>query len=203
VTKITDSQLLKLIKNPETSERGFRNLIEIYKERVYWHVRRMLIDHDDTDDVVQEVFIKVWKNIRKFKGDSEIYTWIYRIATNESIAFLKKKRRRALLSRQGFDERMMNRLDNEAFFTEDQNAIRFQRALLSLPDKQRLVFNMKYFDGLKYDKISEITGISTGGLKASYHHAVQKIKKELSEIKPFEPENIKQSNERSQAHRNI
>lgn len=189
--KITDSQLLELIKDKETSERGFRLLIDLYKERVYWHVRRMLIDHDDTDDVVQDVFIKVWRNIRKFKGDSEIYTWIYRIATNEAIAFLKKKRRSSLFTSRGYDEWMAGKLENEAFFNEDDNAMRFQRALLSLPDKQRLVFNMKYFDELKYEKISEITGISTGGLKASYHHAVRKIKKELSEIKPFDPENIK------------
>ena len=135
----------------------------------------MVIDHDDTNDLVQDVFVKVWKNIDKFKEKSQLYTWIYRIATNECITFLNKKRRRFFIPIGDVEHELSNTLDNFPLITGEEIQIRLHKVLLKLPEKQRLVFNMKYFDEMKYEEISKITGTSVGGLKASYHHAVKKI----------------------------
>ncbi len=188
---VTDNQILSLITVNKTREKGFQLLIDKYKVKVYWHIRRMVIDHDDADDVLQEVFIKLWKNIHKFRGDSDLYTWIYRIASNEALGFLRKKKRRLIFYAKTNQESLTEKLHNDAFFGGDQFATRFQEAILLLPDRQRMVFNMKYFEEMKYEEISRITGLSTGGLKASYHYAVKKIKKELTEIKPFGKKVIK------------
>jgi len=197
---LTDNQILGLITASKTREKGFQFLIDKYKVKVYWHIRRMVIDHDDADDVVQEVFIKIWKNIHKFRGDSDLYTWIYRIASNEALGFLRKKKRSLILSGKTNQDLLTQKLHNDAFFCGDQFASRFQEALLSLPHRQRMVFNMKYFEEMKYEEISKITGLSPGGLKASYHHAVKKIKKELTEIKPFGKKVIKHPNETPGSH---
>jgi len=135
----------------------------------------MVIDHDDTDDLLQEVFVKVWKNIDKFRENSQLYTWLYRIATNECITFLNKKRRRFFIPIGDIEHELSNILDNSPHIDGEEIQIRLQKVLLQLPDKQRLVFNMKYFDEMKYEEIAEITGTSVGSLKASYHHAVKKI----------------------------
>ena len=140
----------------------------------------MVIDHDDTDDLVQEVFIKVWKNLDKFKEASQLYTWIYRIATNECLTFLNKKRKRFFLSVVDVEKELSHKIDNSPHMDGDKIQKKLQKALLKLPDKQRLVFNMKYYDEMKYEQIAEITGTSIGSLKASYHHAVNKIEKILS-----------------------
>ena len=197
---LTDNQILSLITVSKTREKGFQFLIDKYKVKVYWHIRRMVIDHEDTDDVLQEVFIKIWKNIHKFRGDSDLYTWIYRIASNEALGFLRKKKRRLIFFARTNQESLTEKLHNDAFFSGDQFATRLQEALLLLPDRQRMVFNMKYFEEMKYEEISKITGLSAGGLKASYHHAVKKIKKELTEIKPFEKKVIKHTNEAPGSH---
>lgn len=196
-----DSEILELIKNSKKPEEGFRILVEKYRERTYWLIRRLLIDHDDTDDVLQEVFIKIWKNIGNFKGKSQLFTWIYRIATNEALSFMNEKCRRLRAFSGDKNHFPHHTAENEAFFNGDRNAIRFREALLTLPDRQRLVFNLKYFEEMKYEEIAEITGVTVGALKASYHHAVQKIKKELTEIKPFVPGNIKQENEQPGKHK--
>ena len=139
----------------------------------------MVIDHDDADDLVQETFIKVWKNLNQFRHDSKLYTWIYRIATNETLSFLKKKKRKYLLPINDYENQLAKNLEDDNFFTGDEIQLKLQKAILSLPEKQRLVFNMKYFDEMTYEEISEVFGTSIGALKASYHFAVKKIENNL------------------------
>ena len=178
---LEDQELIEKLARDDTRSFAFNQLVRKYQQRVYWHVRKMVFDHDDTDDVVQEVFIKVWKNLHRFRQDSKLYTWIYRIATNECLNFIKKKKRTSLLSLTDYQEVLVSKLDMSATMDGDAIEMKLQKALLKLPDKQRLVFNMKYFDDLKYDDIAEITGTSIGSLKASYHHAVKKIEEILNQ----------------------
>lgn len=178
--KIEDDQLLADFNRTESSERAFRQLIGKYQQRVYLLVRKMVIDHDDADDVVQEVFIKVWKNIHKFEGGSQLFTWIYRIATNECLRFLeRKKKKRFWISMNDVSTELATKIDTAPHISGNEVQRKLQKALLRLPDKQRLVFNLKYFEELRYDEMAEITGTSVGGLKASYHHAVKKIQEDL------------------------
>ena len=170
-----DKELLEKLRNNESRNFGFNLLIKKYQEKVYWHIRKMVIDHDDADDIVQEVFIKVYNNIDKFREDAQLYTWIYRIATNECLTFLNKKRRRFFLPIGDVEKELGTKLDNSVHIDGDEVQLKLQKALLKLPDKQRMVFNMKYFDEMKYEDISKITDTSVGALKASYHHAVKKI----------------------------
>lgn len=172
---LEDQELIEKLVGEETRNLAFNQLVRKYQERIYWHVRKMVLDHDDADDVVQEVFIKIWKNLHRFRQDSKLYTWIYRIATNECLNFLKKKKRVSLLSLTDYQGVLISKLDMSIQLDGDMIEMKLQKALLTLPDKQRLVFNMKYFDEMKYADISEITGTSIGSLKASYHHAVKKI----------------------------
>ncbi|MBL7860832.1 MAG: RNA polymerase sigma factor [Cyclobacteriaceae bacterium] len=176
-----DKDLLLKIRNPETRSYGFNLLVRAYQQRVYWHVRKMVIDHDDADDLTQEVFIKVHKAIDQFREDSQIFTWIYRIATNECLTFLNKKRRRFFLPIEDVGQELSTKLDTASDISGEDIQKKLQKALLKLPDKQRLVFNMKYFDDLSYEDISEITKTSVGALKASFHHAVKKIEDYLTE----------------------
>ena len=152
-----------------------------YQKRVYWHVRKMVIDHDDADDVTQDVFIKIHRHIDRFREDAQLFTWIYRIATNECLNFLQRKKRRFFLPIGDVAGELSNKLESTPALSGDEIQLRLQKALLKLPDKQRLVFNMKYFDDMPYEQISEITDTSVGALKASYHHAVKKIEDYLSE----------------------
>ena len=156
-------------------------LVRTYQQRVYWHVRKMVIDHDDADDITQEVFIKIHKAIETFREDSQLFTWIYRIATNECLNFLTKKRRRFFLPIEDIEPQLAAKLDSSDMISGDEIQRKLQKAVLQLPDKQRLVFNMKYFDDLSYEDMSEITKTSVGALKASYHHAVRKIEDYLTE----------------------
>jgi RNA polymerase sigma-70 factor (ECF subfamily) len=175
--KKEDQEILLLIRNERTRTEGFNRLVAHYQHEVYWLIRRMVIDHNDADDLAQETFIKIWKNLPNFRGDSALFTWIYRIAVNEALVFLRKKRISSVLSLSSLEEKMGNSLQNDAFYDGDRIDELFQKALLTLPDKQRLVFNMKYFEEMTYEDISSVTGTSTGALKASYHHAVMKIQK--------------------------
>lgn len=152
-----------------------------YQQRVYWHVRKMVIDHDDADDLTQEVFIKVHKAIGSFREDSQLFTWIYRIATNECLTFLNKKRRRFFLPLEDVGKELSAKVDTSDDISGEDIQKKLQKALLKLPDKQRLVFNLKYFDELSYEDMSEITSTSVGALKASYHHAVKKIEDYLTQ----------------------
>lgn len=175
-----DHELLEKIRNPETRNYGFNLLVRAYQQRVYGLVRKMLIDHDDSDDVTQEVFIKIHKAIDKFREDAQLYTWIYRIATNECLSFLKKKKRRFFLPLEDVSKELSNKIDASPDLDGDEIQRKLQKALLTLPDKQRLVFNMKYFDDMTYEQIAEITTTSIGALKASFHHATKKIEEFLT-----------------------
>ena len=170
-----DKDLLEKLRNKESRNYGFNLLVREYQERIYWHIRKMVIDHEEANDLVQEVFIKVWKNLDKFREDAKLYTWIYKIATNECLTYLAKKKRRFFLPIGDVENELSGKIDTNYNVTGDEIQLKLQKALLKLPDKQRLVFNMKYFDEMKYDEIAEITATSVGALKASYHHAVKKI----------------------------
>jgi RNA polymerase sigma-70 factor (ECF subfamily) len=176
---LEDKELLDKIRNTETRNYGFNMLVRSYQQRVYWHVRKMVIDHDDADDLTQEVFIKIHRYIDAFREDSQLFTWIYRIATNECLTFLDKKKRRFFLPIGDIEAELSKKVDNSAHISGEEIQLKLQKALLKLPEKQRLVFNMKYFEDLSYEEISEITNTSVGALKASYHHAVKKIEEFL------------------------
>ena len=178
---LEDRELLLKIRNQDTRSYGFNLLVRQYQQRVYWHIRKMVIDHDDTDDLTQEVFIKIHKYIDGFREDSQLFTWIYRIATNECLSFLNKKKRRFFLPIEDISEQLASKLDSSTDLDGDQIQIKLQKAILKLPDKQRLVFNMRYFDDLPYETMAEITKTSVGALKASYHHAVKKIENYLED----------------------
>lgn len=178
---VEDKELLEKIRNPETKNYGFNLLVRHYQERVYWHIQKMVIDHDDADDLTQEVFIKIWKNLDKFREDAKLYTWVYRIATNECLSFLGKKKRRFFLPINDVEAELNNKIDLNTTLSGEEIQVKLQKALLKLPDKQRMVFNMKYFEEMKYEEIAEITQTSVGALKASYHHAVKKIEENLNE----------------------
>ena len=175
-----DKELLLKLRAPDTRNYGFNMLVRAYQQKVYWLVRKMVIDHDDADDLTQEVFIKIHKAIDNFREDSQLYTWIYRIATNECLTFLNKKKRRFFLPLEDVSKELSAKIDTAPYLTGDEIQKKLQKALLTLPDKQRLVFNMKYYDDLPYEDISQITNTSVGALKASYHHAVKKIENYLT-----------------------
>jgi RNA polymerase sigma factor (sigma-70 family) len=178
---LEDKELLLKVRNPETRGYGFNLLVRAYQQRVYWLVRKMVIDHDDADDITQEVFIKVHKAIDQFREDSQLYTWIYRIATNECLSFLNRKKRRFFLPIEDVAGQLTAKIDSTPGLEGDEIQKKLQKALLKLPDKQRLVFNMRYYDDLSYEDMAEITKTSVGALKASYHHAVKKIEEFLTE----------------------
>lgn len=181
VENTQDEQILLMLKNKSTFERGFGWLIREYQERLYWHVRRMVTEHEDANDVLQNVFMKVYRGIGNFKGDAQLYTWLYRIATNETITFLKKKQRRTTTSIDDEDMGLNNRLEADTYFDGNEAQQLLHRAIEVLPEKQRLVFNARYFDELPYKDMSNIFGTSVGALKSSYHHAVKKIERFIKE----------------------
>lgn len=176
----SDKELLKLFRKGDNRNYAFNLLIQKYQQRVYWHVRRIIIDHDDTNDVTQNTFIKVFHNLEKFREDSQLFTWLYRIATNESINFLKQKKTSFFLPFRDVEKQLSNTLKEDHYFKGDTIQKKLQLAILKLPEKQRMVFNMKYFEGIKYEDMAIILNTSVGALKASYHHAVKKIEKILS-----------------------
>ena len=160
-------------------ERTFNDIVREYSERLYWHVRSIVCSHEDTDDLLQEIFIKVWKALPDFRGEAQVYTWLWRIATNEALNFLRRKRVRAALSFTSISAEMENLVSSDPYFNGDEAEAMFAKALASLPDKQRAVFCMRYYEDLPYKDISEIMGTSEGALKASYHFAAEKLKKFL------------------------
>ena len=176
-----DKELLLKLRDPETRNYGFNLLVRKYQKKIYWHIRKMVIDHDDSDDLVQEVFVKVWKNLDKFREDAQLYTWIYRIATNECLNFLRKKKNKFFIPIHDVQNELAEKLDSSPYVDGDEIQLKLQKALLKLPNKQRLVFNMKYFDEMKYEEISKITQTTVGSLKANYHHAVKKIEEFLKQ----------------------
>jgi len=171
----TDKEIIDQFRNLETRNYAFNLLVREYQKRLYWHIRKILLDHDDTDDVLQNVFIKVWRNLDHFKGESQLFTWLYRIATNESINFLNQKKKRAGIPLDDVSAFLANNLESDSYYKGDEIQLKLQKAILTLPDKQRIVFNLKYFEEMKYEEMSKILETSVGALKASYHHAVKKI----------------------------
>lgn len=176
---MTDSEIKSLIKEGK-NENAFEIILNQYKEKLYWQIRRIVISHHDADDVLQNTFIKIWKNLNNFRGDSKLFTWLYSIATNESLMFLQTKKRKSFFISDNNDILLAKNLESDIYFEGNEIQKKLQKAILKLPEKQRLIFNMKYFDDLKYSEISEILGTTTGALKASYHIAVKKIKDMLN-----------------------
>jgi len=170
-----DQELLDLFKNPVTKEQAFTGIIKKYQEKLYWHIRRMVVSHDDTDDVLQNMFIKVWKGLENFREDSQLYTWLYRIATNESLTFLAQKKKRNSVSLSDDENGLSNQLKSDTNFDANKLEWKLQLGIQSLPEKQRLVFNLRYYDEMPYEEMSRVLETSEGALKASYHHAAKKI----------------------------
>jgi len=178
---IAEESLIKELKQLETQAKAFEVLVNTYKERLYWHIRRIVLNHDDTDDVLQNTFIKVYKNINGFKGESKLYSWMYRIATNEALTFLKQKSNKLGIINSELQDKMVSNLQADVYFEGDEIQLKLQKAIATLPEKQKLVFNMKYYQEMKYEEISEILNTSVGGLKASYHLAVKKVESYLKD----------------------
>ncbi|MEN8227311.1 MAG: RNA polymerase sigma factor [Bacteroidota bacterium] len=176
-----DREIIEGIKIPGKEEVAFNQLVQKYQERLYWHVRKIVIGHDDADDVLQNTMIKVWKSLPEFRADSGLYTWLYRIATNEALTFLKQKKKRAFTPWVDVEHKISESLESDPWFNGDEIQLKLQQAILKLPHKQRIVFNMKYFDQVKYDDMAVILETSVGALKASYHHAVKKIEAMLGD----------------------
>ncbi|AWW33267.1 RNA polymerase subunit sigma [Echinicola strongylocentroti] len=177
---LDDASLLALIKAPNTREEGYRLLVTYYQKRIYSVIRKMVIIHEDADDITQNTFIRAFRFIDKFKADSTLFTWLYRIAVNESLNFLNKKKKRQFLTLEDHENKMVKYLDNSPHIEGDDIQLLLQKLLLKLPEKQRLVFNMKYYEDMSYEQMSEITQTSVGALKASYHHAVKKIENQIN-----------------------
>ncbi|GAA4281119.1 RNA polymerase sigma factor [Gaetbulibacter aestuarii] len=175
-----ETQLVEHLKSEKEKDQAFRLLVSQYKERLYWHIRNIVKSHDDTDDVLQNTFIKVYKNIHNFKGESKLFSWMYRIATNESITFLNKEAKRQQISNGEFQELVIKNLESDVYFEGSAIQLKLQKAIATLPEKQQLVFNMKYFEELKYKDMADILETSEGALKASYHLAVKKIEAYLT-----------------------
>ncbi len=178
---IAEANLVDQLKDPNAQAKAFGVLVNTYKERLYWHIRRIVLNHDDADDVLQNTFIKVYRNIDGFKGDSKLYSWMYRIATNEALSLLKTKSKKQGIGNEELQNQLLNNLEADVYFEGDEIQLKLQKAIATLPEKQKLIFNMKYFQELKYEEISEILETSVGGLKASYHLATKKIEAYLKD----------------------
>lgn len=174
-----DDRLIELFRG-ENPNYAFNLIVQKYQERLYWHIRRMVIVHDDADDVLQNTLIKAWKGLPKFQEKAQLYTWLYRIATNETITFLNKKKKKFFVPIADVENELSNALESDDFYSGDEIQLKLQKAILTLPEKQRIVFNMKYYEEMKYEEMSKILDTSVGALKASYHHAVKKIEIHLT-----------------------
>ena len=170
-----DKELLNQFREPATKEAGYTRIIKKYQEKLYWHVRRMVVQHEDANDVLQNMFIKVWNGLDNFREDSQLYTWLYRIATNESLSFLEQQKKKSTLSLSDVESGLTNKLQADKHFDANKLEWKLQLAIQQLPEKQRVVFNLRYYDEMPYEKMSRVLETSEGALKASYHHAVKKI----------------------------
>lgn len=171
----SDEELLSQFSNPAEKEMAFEAIIKKYQEKLYWHIRRMVIEHEDANDVLQNMFIKVWRNLDNFKGDSQLYTWLYRIATNESLTFIAKEKKKRAISIDQEDQTYANKLKSDTHFDANKLEWKLQLAIQSLPEKQKLVFNLRYYDEMPYEEMSKVLDTSVGALKANYHHAAKKV----------------------------
>ncbi|MDD3079613.1 MAG: RNA polymerase sigma factor [Paludibacter sp.] len=173
----TEAELLLQLNQPQKKAGAFSGLVRLYQEKLYWHIRKMVLSHDDANDILQNTFMKAWNGLDGFRGDSQISTWLYRIATNETLTFLANKRMRNIASMDDVETVLLQNLQADTYFNGNELELKLQKAILTLPEKQRLVFNMKYFDDITYEQMEAILGTSVGALKASYHHAVKKIER--------------------------
>ena len=178
-----EEEVLSKLKsgNPEVQKIAFGKVVAFYTEKIYWQIRKMVLSHDDANDILQNTFIKAWVNIEMFRGDAKLSTWLYKIAINECITFLNKQRSMNNISIDDTDVFLLGKLKGDEYFDGDDAQIKLQKAILTLPEKQRMVFNLRYYDEMPYDEMSEVLGTSVGALKASYHHAVKKIESILLE----------------------
>ncbi|MGL2993451.1 RNA polymerase sigma factor [Flavobacterium sp. TSSA_36] len=170
-----EKAFIQQLLDPKTQNKAFELLLKEYQKPLYNHIRNIVLNHDDTDDVLQNTFVKVFRYLKDFKGDSKLFSWMYRIATNEALTFLNQKAKKNNLTSQELQEKTIQNLQSDVYFEGDEIQLKLQKAIAALPEKQQLIFKMKYFEDLKYEEISEILGTSVGGLKASYHHATKKI----------------------------
>ncbi|WP_417889231.1 RNA polymerase sigma factor [Xanthomarina gelatinilytica] len=175
-----ESKLLEQLQSNQHKDSAFKELITLYKERLYWHIRHMVKSHDDTDDVLQNTFIKIYKNIHNFKGDSKLFSWMYRIATNESLTFIKQRAKQLQMSNEDIKQLAIDNLKADVYFEGNDIQYKLQQAIATLPEKQQLVFNMKYFQDIKYKDMAQILDTSEGALKASYHIAIKKLEDYLT-----------------------
>lgn len=174
-----EKELISRLCSVNKSDAAFAELVELYKERLYWHIRYMLKNHEDTDDVLQNVFIKIFKNIKKFKGDSRLYSWMYRIAKNESLTFLKKRSKMLKISSEELQTQIVNNLESDVYFEGDKIQLKLQQAINTLPEKQREVFQLRYFEEMKYKEMENLLNTSESALKSNYHHASKKVEQYL------------------------
>ena len=176
-----EEEIIRQLQEPQLQREAFGKVVRHYSEQLYWQIRRMVLSHDDTNDLLQNTFIKAWSNLEYFRGEARLSTWLYRIALNESLNFLNKQRAINQLSLDEAESAALNKLESDPYFDGDQTQLLFEKAIQTLPEKQRIVFNLKYFQEMKYEDMSDILGTSVGALKASYHHAVKKIEEFLSQ----------------------
>lgn len=179
MTDRDDIEILKDFESPSLSSKAFNEIVNKYKVKLYWHIRKLLVNHDDTDDVLQNTFIKAWKGLNNFQKESKLYTWLYRIATNECITFLQNKKKKYFISVDDENADFSTQLESDPYFDGDKAQFKLQQAINELPEKQKLVFNMRYFEEMPYDEMSKILGTSESALKASYHFAVKKMEEYL------------------------
>lgn len=175
-----EEEIVEKLRNPDTRRKAFEQVVAAYSERLYWLIRKMVFSHDDANDLLQNTFLKAWMNLDNFRGEAKLSTWLYKIAVNENITFLNRQRARNNISIDDADVFLLEKLKGDDYFDGDDLQLNLQEAILQLPEKQRIVFTMKYYDDMKYEEISEIVGTSVGALKASYHHAVKKIESFLT-----------------------
>lgn len=178
---MTDREITDIFKSGR-HEQAFNQIVANYTERLYWHVRRFLCSHEDTNDLLQDIFIKIWTAVPSFRGDAQLFTWIYRIATNEVLNYLRKQKIKSLISLESESTVLEKKVDEDPYFNGDELQRELHKAMQRLPQKQRIVFSLRYFDEMKYEEISKITGTSVGALKASYHHAYNKIRDDLDKL---------------------
>jgi RNA polymerase sigma factor (sigma-70 family) len=175
LTDRSDAELLVQFREPATREKAYTTLIKKYQEKLYWHIRRLVVDHDDANDVLQNVFIRVWNGLQKFREDAQLYTWLYRIATNESLTFIENQKKRGSVSFDEVEAGLSNKIQADKYFDPQKLEWKLQLAIQKLPEKQRVVFSLRYYDEMPYEEMSRVLDTSEGALKASYHHAVKKI----------------------------
>ena len=180
---MNDRQIIDLYRSGE-HEKAFNGIVSVYSERLYWHIRRFICNHDDTNDLLQDIFIKIWAALPSFRGEAQLFTWLYRIATNEVLNHMRKQKFKAMVSLDSESKMLERKIDEDPYFNGNEIQRELHKAIQRLPQKQRIVFSLRYFDEMKYEDIAQITGTSVGALKASYHHAYNKIKEDMEKILP-------------------